>query len=98
MELTKKSIRMCRLKKKTVSQITMDDDFIVPDVKPDIEKIILDDGSVEIEEIKKLAEKAELRGKLSYKLLYHPAEGNGLCAMEGTFPFDEYVNFPDLEE
>ena len=83
MELTKKSIRMCRLKKKAVSQITMDDDFIVPDVKPDIEKIILDDGSVEIEEVKKLTEKAELRGRLSYKILYHPAEGGGLCASHG---------------
>ena len=98
MELTRKSIRMCRLKKKAVSQITMDDDFIVPDVKPDIEKIILDDGNVEIEEVKKLAEKAELRGRLSYKILYHPTEGNGLCAMEGTIPFDEYVNIPELEE
>ena len=58
MELTKKSIRMCRLKKRAISQITMDDDFIVPDVKPDIEKIILDDGDVEIEEVRRLAEKA----------------------------------------
>ena len=98
MELTKKSIRMCRLKKKTVSQITMDDDFIVPDVKPDIEKIILDDGNVEIEEVKKLTEKAELRGKLSYRILYHPSEGGSLCAMEGTIPFDEYVNIPELGE
>ena len=89
---------MCRLKKKAVSQITMDDDFIVPDVKPDIEKIILDDGNVEIEEVKKLTEKAELRGKLSYRILYHPSEGGSLCAMEGTIPFDEYVNIPELGE
>ena len=98
MELKKKSIRMCRLKKKTVSQITMDDDFIVPDVKPDIEKIILDDGDVEIEEIKRLTEKVELRGKLSYRLLYHPGEGGQIQAMKGTIPFDEYVNIPELED
>ncbi len=98
MELKKKSIRMCRLKKKTVSQITMDDDFIVPDVKPDIEKIILDDGDVEIEEIKRLTEKVELRGKLSYRLLYHPGEGGQIQAMKGTIPFDEYVNVPELED
>ena len=62
-ELKKKSIRMCRLKKKTMSQITMDDDFIVPDVKPDIEKIVIDDGEVEIEEVKRLPEKVQLRGE-----------------------------------
>lgn len=98
MELTKKSIRMCRLKKRAISQITMDDDFIVPDVKPDIEKIILDDGDVEIEEVRRLAEKAELRGKLHYRLLYHPSEGGGLHAMQGTIPFDEYVNVPELAD
>ncbi len=98
MELTKKSIRMCRLKKKTVSQITMDDDFIVPDVKPDIEKLVLEDGEAQIEEIKRLPEKAELRGKLSYRLLYQPMEGGGLQAMQGTIPFDEYLNIPELAE
>lgn len=98
MELTKKSIRMCRLKKKAVSQITMDDDFIVPDVKPDIEKMILDDGEVEIEEVKRLTEKVELRGKLSYRLLYYPGEGGPIQAMKGTIPFDEYLNVQELED
>ena len=96
-ELKKKSIRMCRLKKKTMSQITMDDDFIVPDVKPDIEKIVIDDGEVEIEEVKRLPEKVQLRGKLSYRLLYYPAEGGRLESMAGSIPFDEYVNVPELD-
>lgn len=98
MELKKKSIRMCRLKKKMISQITMDDDFIVPDVKPDIEKIVLDDGDVEIEEIKRLTEKAEIRGKLAYRMLYYPGEDGQLQAMKGSIPFDEYLNIPELED
>ena len=44
MELTRVGIRMCRQKKKVVSQITMDEDFIVPDIKPDMELIAAQGG------------------------------------------------------
>lgn len=87
MELIKKRIRMCRLKKKIVSQITMDEDFIVPDVKPDMEKLVLEDGTVEMEEIQRLEERVRLRGKLVCRLLYYPAESGSLQFMETELPF-----------
>ena len=40
MELIKKNIHMNKLKNKAVSQLTLDDDYNVPDSKPDIGKII----------------------------------------------------------
>lgn len=96
MELIKKRIRMCRLKKKIVSQITMDEDFIVPDVKPDMEKLVLEDGTVELEEIQRLEERVRLRGKLVCRLLYYPAESGSLQSMETELPFDEIINAPEL--
>ena len=40
MEILKKNIHMCRQAKRAVSQITLEEDFNVPDAKPDVEQII----------------------------------------------------------
>ena len=42
MELMKKNIHMNRQKGNAVSQITLDDDFIVPDTMDDVSQVILD--------------------------------------------------------
>ncbi len=98
MELTRVGIRMCRQKKKVVSQITMDEDFIVPDIKPDMELIAAQGGGAQIEEVRRLSQKAELKGKLDWRLIYYPPEGGALQSMEGAIPFDEAVHVPELEE
>ena len=46
MELEKKYIHMNREKGKAFTQITLDDDFNVPDLKPDLMRIILDKGEL----------------------------------------------------
>ena len=45
MELMKKNIHMNRQKGNAVSQITLDDDFIVPDTMDDVSQVLLDNGS-----------------------------------------------------
>lgn len=40
MEVLKKNIHMYRQAKRAVSQITLEEDFNVPDIKPDVEQII----------------------------------------------------------
>ena len=40
MEVLKKNIHMYRQAKRAVSQITLEEDFNVPDAKPDVEQII----------------------------------------------------------
>ena len=46
MELLKKNIHMSKLKGKLVTQITLDEDFNVPDTKPDISRMILKQGEI----------------------------------------------------
>ena len=46
MELIKKYIHMNREKGKAVTQITLDDDFNLPDTKPDLIRIILEKGEI----------------------------------------------------
>ena len=44
MELVKKHIHMNRRRGNVTSQITLDDDFNVPDTMDDVEQLILDSG------------------------------------------------------
>ncbi len=52
MELIKKNIHMDRIKCRAATQITLEDDRNVPDQKPDMERLILQRGSVVVDEIK----------------------------------------------
>ena len=52
MELMKKNIHMNRQKGNAVSQITLDDDFIVPDTMDDVAQVILATGEVQVESSK----------------------------------------------
>ena len=52
LELVKKNIHMNRWKGNATSQITLDDDFIVPDTMDDVDQVILDSGEIVIESVK----------------------------------------------
>ena len=97
MELVKKNIHMNRWKGNAATQITLDDDFIVPDTLDDVAQVILDAGDVQIEAVKNQGEKVAVKGKLAFQILYRKAEG-GLQTMAGTIPFEEQINVPDLQE
>lgn len=97
MELIKKNIHMNRQKGSAVSQITLDDDFIVPDAMDDVSQVLLDNGDVQIESSKVQGERVIVKGKLVFRVLYRRAEG-GLQALGGEVPFDEAINVPDLDE
>ena len=96
-ELIKKEIHMNRQKGTAVSQLTLDDDFIVPDALDDAAQILLSDGEVQIENSRIQGEKVLIRGKLVFRVLYR-RESGGLQAMGGEIPFEETVNVPELSE
>ena len=97
MELVKKHIHMNRRRGNVTSQITLDDDFNVPDSMDDVEELILDSGEIQIESAKNLGEKVAVRGKLNFRVLYRKPDG-GLMTLAGTLPFEENVNVPGLKE
>ena len=96
-ELKKQMIHMNRQKGTAVSQITLDDDFIVPDSMDDVAQILMDRGEVQIESARPQGERMLIRGKLVFRLLYRKA-GGGLQALGGEIPFDEVINVPGLAE
>lgn len=94
MEIVKKSMRLTNSKGKSITQITIDDDFNVPDVKEDVERIIKYDGTVQTEQARVLENRAGVRGKLAFRVLY--GESSAVHSIKGAIPFEETINADGL--
>ena len=70
MEIVKRNMQLTCSKGRSITQITIDDDFNVPDVKEDVERIIKYDGNVQTEQVRVLENRAGIKGKLSFRVLY----------------------------
>ena len=70
MELVRKTIHMIRQKGKAVSQMTLDDDYNIPETMPDAGMIVQEKGKIDIEEIKAENGRVLLRGALKFFILY----------------------------
>ncbi|HEX3023076.1 MAG TPA: SPOCS domain-containing protein [Lachnospiraceae bacterium] len=96
MELIKKNIHMNKLKCKSSVQLTLDDDFNVPDAKPDIASMIKEQGNIVIHEIKALNGKLLVKGALLFNILYISDEdARPVHHISGSIPFDESINMDD---
>ena len=99
MNLSKTYIRMLVYKNNASVQMTLDNDFNVPDMKPDIERLIQEKGTLHIRDIKPSKDKCIIRGELSFGVLYMGDDGSGqLQSIEGAIPFEETVNMDGLQE
>jgi FOG: LysM repeat len=84
---------MNKLRCKSTLQLTLDDDFNVPDVKPDIDQIITEQGEIKINDMKAMNGKLIIKGVLAFNVLYL-CEGDQrpIQNMSGEIPFDEVIN------
>ncbi|BCN28808.1 DUF3794 and LysM peptidoglycan-binding domain-containing protein [Anaeromicropila herbilytica] len=99
MELIKKNIHMNKLKCKSSVQLTLDDDFNVPDVKPDIDKIVKEQGEIKINEVKAMNGKVLVKGSLHFHILYISDDRNiSIHNMVGEIPFEEVINMDDINQ
>lgn len=95
MELIKKYIRTNQFKGKTILQMTLDDDFTVPD----IDQIIEETGEIRIHDIRVMKDKALVTGKLLFDVLYTTTYmERPVHSMSGEIEFEEMVNMDGLEE
>lgn len=95
--ITKKVYRMQR-KCEAVSQITFDEDLNVPDVKPDIGRMIQKKGDIQIEDIQISEGRAYLSGAFLVSLLYvSDSEERKIQSLMGTLPVGETLNLEGLE-
>ena len=97
MELEKKRIHMNRHRGMVTSQMTLDEDFNVPDSMDDVAQLILDSGEIQIESVKHQGERVTVKGKLLFRILYRTPDGQ-VQTLAGAIPFEEQVNVPELKE
>ena len=71
---------------------TLDDDFNVPDVKPDVRMIIRENGRIRVLEKKCNGGRLHIRGVLLADVLYIGEDGSGIHGMESELPFDEMLH------
>lgn len=87
---------MNRQKCRSSLQMTLDDDFNVPDSKPDILRLLKTDGDIKISEKKQMNGKLLINGSLLFRILYisdntsHP-----LHTLQGELPFSESINLSE---
>lgn len=82
----------------TTMQVTLDDDFNVPDSRPDALAMIREHGHVKIKEKKYSAGRLHVRGTLEVGILYLSEDGeDAICGMEGELPFDEMIHMEEQD-
>lgn len=74
------------------NSFTLDDDFNVPDAKPDVKMILRENGRIRIMEKRCNAGRLHLRGVLLADVLYISEDGTGIYGMESELPFDEMIH------
>ena len=98
MELIKKRVHMSKCNCKTTAQITLNDDFNVPDAKADALSLVKEQGEILHCDITANGTKGVLRGELAFTVLYlGDEEGRPVCDYSGTLPFEETVNLGERE-
>lgn len=93
MEFCKNDIHTYVLKASKYSQMTVDDDFNIPDYKEDIDKIIASNGHILMEGVSAEDGKVKVTGVVCFKTVYKTVgEAAGIEVYEGEIPFEDYVN------
>lgn len=96
MEIKKEDVQMLRVKSKATSQVTFDADYNVPDVKPDIARMIQNKGDVTMDEVRLNDGHAFLKGNLNVDLLYVGEEEGKIYSLSAKLPMEETLNLEGI--
>jgi len=98
LELIKKNIHMNRRKSRAGSQFTLDDDFNVPDNKPDVNRIIQKKGEIKVDDVQVTADHVKVSGILEVKVLYiADMQTKIVHSLECRISFEENINLEGVE-
>lgn len=96
MELKKENVRVLKSKSKAASQVTFDEDYNVPDAKPDVGRMIQSKGNVSVDEVRLSEGRAFLKGSLNVDLLYVGEEEGKVYSLSARLPMDEIINLEGI--
>lgn len=98
MELQFQELHLLKKGEMATSQITMDEDVIVPDKKPDVGRLIQEKGELQIDETRAQDGYVQIKGQFLYKLLYVSEDPEKkVVQMDGAVPFSERLNLKNAK-
>lgn len=98
MEYEKKSVTLYSQEEIIHDQFMMDDDYNVPDAKYDVKKVLIANGVIHAEEMKRVENYIRIHGNMSFKVLVLCDETDvKMQALEGQIPFEEMVFVQDID-
>ncbi|MDE7436108.1 MAG: DUF3794 domain-containing protein [Lachnospiraceae bacterium] len=99
MEIKRKYIHRNHEKGRVPSQITLDDDYNLPDYKPDIVKVMRERGSIKFENIQVNDGHINVKGSLRFDILYRSdMEERKIDSLSGGIPFEETISMDGITE
>ncbi len=90
MDFLYRNIHMEQKKWEATTQMTIEEDVNVPDVKEDCMSLLLKEAAVCIDETRVGRDQVVVKGNLSYQVLY--VTGTKLEELCGSLPFEEVIN------
>ena len=95
-ELKKEDVQVLRKKSEATTQVTFDVDYNVPDVKPDIGRMIQNKGKISVDEVRLNDGHAFLKGNLHVDLLYVEDGEGKVCSLTAVLPMEETLNLEGI--
>ena len=91
-ELIRKQIGLNEMTRKETVQVVKERDIIVPDGKPDMQRVLYLDGEIKIDQIDVQDDRVVYKGQLDTTILYVP-ENNAreIYTMKGSIPLEDFI-------
>ena len=99
LELEQRNITLMKQKGSRVLQMTIDEDINVPDIKPDIDKILQNNSVVNITGTDVYDSKVLVKGEFNCKVLYVPLnDSKPVHNMMSLIPIEETINMDNVSK
>lgn len=91
-ELIRKQIGLNEMTRKETVQVVKERDIIVPDGKPDMQRVLYLDGEINIDQIDVQDDRVVYKGQLDTTILYVPENNTReVYTMKGSIPLEDFV-------
>lgn len=99
MELERQVLHQNKDVGRAFSQITLDDDYNLPDFKPDLTKVLKEKGEIHFDEIHVNNGHVWFKGALTFHILYRTdLDGKKINSLTGEIPFQESLSIDGAKE
>lgn len=98
MDFIKKLLQTNQERGRASIQVTVENDFNLPDYEPDMIKLIDRKGTARIHETRVEPDQVVINGALLFQALYKCTESGSICSLQGEVPFTETIHMEGVQE